>query len=431
MQLSSVHRFATIAVLLMLAGGCEKRGSDAPAFNQSLGSGLAPSGSASSDLGILEDQTRYTPTSFDEINIQLAGAPSPAAGASGATGGPNPGVRALLSDLTTALLEFQFEDALALFNPAQVQTLLEDSSSISDTGEQLANLMQVIGDKSGELMPEASPEMIDTVLSVVQIELVDATHAVVRPDMAKIGALALASDAASQLGGMFKSSPDGSGATAVGPVGYDGDIEALFQQSCTPCHDADNARGGLVLVNFDDAMRGGNNGPSIVAGDAAASLLWTQVNHETNPAMPFKRPKLAQEKLDRIRAWIDQGAPRTAAASTPEPAAESPADASASQAVTASPSAGGGLGLKLVRIDGNWKIELARAFTDDEAGRIDDALGSINEALANAADRIETLDKLDEQTLQSVFTQTFLPLFSQLTEIGTILRDVAGVPAAG
>ncbi len=59
-----------------------------------------------------------------------------------------------------------------------------------------------------------------------------------------------------------------------------------------------------------DLLKGGDNGPSVVTGKSADSVL-VQVLAGTHPdleRMPKKKEKLTDEQIGRVRAWIDQGA---------------------------------------------------------------------------------------------------------------------------
>ncbi|MCL4561861.1 MAG: cytochrome b/b6 domain-containing protein [Chloroflexi bacterium] len=81
---------------------------------------------------------------------------------------------------------------------------------------------------------------------------------------------------------------------------WDGSIGAVFQQKCGTCH---GGAGGLSLKTYADALKGGSNGPVIVAGDAAGSPLVTLQAGGNHPGL-FSADELAQ-----VKEWIDAGAP--------------------------------------------------------------------------------------------------------------------------
>jgi nitrate/TMAO reductase-like tetraheme cytochrome c subunit len=89
---------------------------------------------------------------------------------------------------------------------------------------------------------------------------------------------------------------------ATGALTYDGYVGALFTAKCTACH-GDLATGGLNLSTYADALKGGDSGPIIVAGDAAGSKLvevQSTGKHFAN---------LTAEELELVKQWIDGGAP--------------------------------------------------------------------------------------------------------------------------
>jgi len=82
---------------------------------------------------------------------------------------------------------------------------------------------------------------------------------------------------------------------------WDNSIGALFQAKCTACHGA-GALGGLNLLTYADAMKGGASGPVIVPGDGANSLLVTRQQAGGHPG------QLTPEEIAEVIEWIDAGA---------------------------------------------------------------------------------------------------------------------------
>jgi mono/diheme cytochrome c family protein len=98
-------------------------------------------------------------------------------------------------------------------------------------------------------------------------------------------------------------------------VTYDKDIKAIFEKNCFKCHGPDKQKSKLRLDSLAAAVKGGENGPDIIAGKSEKSqLVWAigRIGDEDD-AMPPK-PKdgpvkaLPKEQVSLIRAWIDQGA---------------------------------------------------------------------------------------------------------------------------
>jgi len=87
----------------------------------------------------------------------------------------------------------------------------------------------------------------------------------------------------------------------TGDPTYDNYIGALFEARCSKCH-GDLESGGLNLLSYEGVMTGSENGPVIVPGDAANSLLFqvqSSGDHFAN---------LVSDELDIVRQWIDGGA---------------------------------------------------------------------------------------------------------------------------
>lgn len=71
----------------------------------------------------------------------------------------------------------------------------------------------------------------------------------------------------------------------------------------------DKQKGKLRLDGKAEALKGGETGPAIKAGDSAGSLL-IQVVAGTNAdidKMPPKGYSLTADQIGLLRAWIDQG----------------------------------------------------------------------------------------------------------------------------
>ena len=92
------------------------------------------------------------------------------------------------------------------------------------------------------------------------------------------------------------------------PVSFATDILPIFvQHGCYECH---GGSGGLVVHTVADLLRGGQDGPAIVPGNSAASLLIKKVspNPPFGDRMPQGGPYLDSATVAVIAAWITQGA---------------------------------------------------------------------------------------------------------------------------
>ena len=90
--------------------------------------------------------------------------------------------------------------------------------------------------------------------------------------------------------------------TADGPPTFETYVGPLLVTKCTGCH-GDLATGGLNLLTYQSLMEGSANGPVIVPGNSAKSVLFqvqSAGGHFAN---------LTAEELSILQQWIDAGAP--------------------------------------------------------------------------------------------------------------------------
>ena len=88
-------------------------------------------------------------------------------------------------------------------------------------------------------------------------------------------------------------------------VSYYSDIQPVFNQYCTSCHQGENfASGGLDLTSYEYLMNGGDSGQSVNSGDHENSILWQRVE---NGDMPAEETDFGQEEINMIADWIDSG----------------------------------------------------------------------------------------------------------------------------
>ncbi|TWU40678.1 c-type cytochrome domain-containing protein [Novipirellula artificiosorum] len=99
-------------------------------------------------------------------------------------------------------------------------------------------------------------------------------------------------------------------ATGEETVRFAAEVAPLLVESCKGCHlDAMQTRGGLSLDTFAQLMRGGDSGPILVPGNAADSLLIQKLRGMSGDRMPAGgRPPLADQAIEMISTWIDEGA---------------------------------------------------------------------------------------------------------------------------
>jgi nitrate/TMAO reductase-like tetraheme cytochrome c subunit len=83
---------------------------------------------------------------------------------------------------------------------------------------------------------------------------------------------------------------------------FDSYVGPLFEAKCTACHGGSSPQKGLDLSTYESAMAGGDDGPVIVPGDSAGSLLV-----EVQSGQHFAT--LSADELDVVKRWIDAGSP--------------------------------------------------------------------------------------------------------------------------
>jgi cytochrome b subunit of formate dehydrogenase len=81
------------------------------------------------------------------------------------------------------------------------------------------------------------------------------------------------------------------------------EVAPVFAAKCGMCHSATVATYGLSLATYADAMKGSQDGPVIVPGDSAGSVLIQVQSKGGHPG------QLTPQELELVRAWIESGAP--------------------------------------------------------------------------------------------------------------------------
>src|SRR5260221_10492217 len=68
------------------------------------------------------------------------------------------------------------------------------------------------------------------------------------------------------------------------PVPYK-QVQPIFAKHCLSCHDAKEAEGKLIIETYASLIKGGEDGPPIIPGQADESPLIPQVAHKEKPYM--------------------------------------------------------------------------------------------------------------------------------------------------
>ncbi|MBM3814455.1 MAG: DUF1549 domain-containing protein [Acidimicrobiia bacterium] len=92
-------------------------------------------------------------------------------------------------------------------------------------------------------------------------------------------------------------------------VDYLRDVKPVLSQNCYGCHGAQVQMADLRVDTVSGMLKGSAKGPSVVAGNSAQSRLIQAIEGQNGlTRMPMAKPALAAEVVDRLKAWIDQGA---------------------------------------------------------------------------------------------------------------------------
>ncbi len=81
-------------------------------------------------------------------------------------------------------------------------------------------------------------------------------------------------------------------------------VRETLEKQCLDCHGGKSLKGDFDLSSREKLMESG-----FVSKTAADSLLVKLITHAEEPHMPLKAPKLPDETINRIKQWIDLGAP--------------------------------------------------------------------------------------------------------------------------
>lgn len=87
-------------------------------------------------------------------------------------------------------------------------------------------------------------------------------------------------------------------------------VAPILVKSCIPCHSANKRSGNLSLETLADALKGGDEGPSIVQGKRGESPLYHKIvtPNGGQAEMPKEKAPLTAAEVEWIGQWIDAGA---------------------------------------------------------------------------------------------------------------------------
>lgn len=86
------------------------------------------------------------------------------------------------------------------------------------------------------------------------------------------------------------------------------DIYPILEENCLSCHHNPGAPRGLSMETYSGLLKGSENGPVVIPGDAKNSELLKRLKGESYPRMPMNGPPYLNESETRlISNWIDAG----------------------------------------------------------------------------------------------------------------------------
>ena len=102
--------------------------------------------------------------------------------------------------------------------------------------------------------------------------------------------------------------PTGAPTAAAGTPTFSGQVAPLLAAKCGMCHSESVKMGGWDASTYSSVMTSGDNGPVVVAGDVAKSLLATKILGMDDKPMP-PSGLLPNDEMLIILDWIRAGAP--------------------------------------------------------------------------------------------------------------------------
>ena len=105
---------------------------------------------------------------------------------------------------------------------------------------------------------------------------------------------------------------------------YSRDVAPVLRKYCAGCHNAAEANAEFRLDSFAELIKGGENGPALIAGDAKVSRMVRMLTGELDPQMPPEdEAQPTEDEISLLIKWIDAGA-RGPAGAQPTPTLVTP-----------------------------------------------------------------------------------------------------------
>ena len=83
-------------------------------------------------------------------------------------------------------------------------------------------------------------------------------------------------------------------------------VRPLFERKCFECHSskADEVKGNLKLETVESILKGGDQGPAIVAGDVKDSFLLRAIRYQVEDFQMPPAGRLSDDDIDLVEKWV-------------------------------------------------------------------------------------------------------------------------------
>ena len=87
---------------------------------------------------------------------------------------------------------------------------------------------------------------------------------------------------------------------------FEKSVRPLLESKCYDCHSArsDEVKGNLRLDSLEGILKGGNNGPAIVAGDVENSFLLRAIRYQEADFQMPPSGRLPDSDLSAVESWV-------------------------------------------------------------------------------------------------------------------------------
>src|SRR5262245_21271834 len=90
---------------------------------------------------------------------------------------------------------------------------------------------------------------------------------------------------------------------------FEKSVRPVLVEKCVSCHNAEKAKAGLRLDTRETILKGGERGPSVIAGKPKESLLLKAIRHSDEELKMPPSGKLSDREIAAMEKWVELGAP--------------------------------------------------------------------------------------------------------------------------